>query len=393
MRGKRFLCAALICLTLFSPCAGAQAAGYRTLKQGCEGADVKAFKTAMYWLGYFSNKNVSEQYNGTTVERVKMLQRNNGLEETGEADAALQELVFSGACVPGNMGPTPIPMPPRTEEGFLADASAGEEFIYQDEENGLWIYLNAGISIEIRRCSSQKPRVVWYEADIHCSPESPLTSYVNGNRTPGTDMIPPVAFARQNRIVLGISDDHFGYRINTDDKGIPAGIIIREGKIIWEKTRNKESLPNLDILAVFEDGSMKTFGPMEHTAQEYLDMGVKSTYAFGPALIKNGELSEYMTRKEFYSFNEPRMALGMIAPYHYAVIMVEGRMEDRSVGVHMNWVAERMLQMGVTEALNLDGGGTAILIFMGKRINKTSQGIRNLGSMTGFGVSNQVPQE
>ena len=67
---------------------------YRSFKLGDEGKDVLRFKKAMYWLGYFTTENVSDQYNGTTVERVKMLQKNNGLEETGIATPELQELVF-----------------------------------------------------------------------------------------------------------------------------------------------------------------------------------------------------------------------------------------------------------------------------------------------------------
>lgn len=49
-----------------------------------------------------------------------------------------------------------------------------------------------------------------------------------------------------------------------------------------------------------------------------------------------------------------------------------------------------MLEKGCTEALNLDGGGTAILIFMGERLNRNGSSIRSLNSMIYFGVSDQV---
>ncbi len=91
------------------------ASGYRTLKKGMNGKDVQRFKTAMYWLGYFKEKNVSDEYNSLTAERVKKLQRYNGLEETGIADPALQALVFSGNAVKTETAPKPSKTPKPAE--------------------------------------------------------------------------------------------------------------------------------------------------------------------------------------------------------------------------------------------------------------------------------------
>ena len=412
MRGNTMkrIAAGLLALLLCALCLPGFAEEYRELKQGMSGEDVQRLKKAMYWLGYFTTENLDGNYTKTTAERVMQLQKNNGLPETGVADAALQELVFSGNAVKTKTAPNPSPvatpaptpkppldlsdvLPPRTEEGFLTADAGTEEYVYIDEDEGVWIYLTPSLSIDVRRYQTQKPLLVWYEADIHCSPETPLVAYTNGEKSPGASLINPITFVKERHIVLGISDDHFGYRIAENDKGIPPGIIIREGKIITTKTRTKESLPNLDILAMFEDGSMKCFEPQEYTAEEYLAMGVKTTYAFGPALVKNGELTEYMLRKEYYTYHEPRMAMGMIEPYHYIILCVEGRMDDRSQGVYLTWLADKMIEKGAVEALNLDGGGTSILTFMGVRLNKKSDSVRPVGSMTGFGVSDLVPEK
>ena len=379
--------------------------GYETLKEGMSGEAVQRLKKAMYWLGYFNTENLSDEYNEVTANRVKQLQKANGMEETGEADPMLQALVYSGNAVktdsapkPSSVPPTPKPplninalMPPLNEEGFLSGDAGMDEYVYTDEDEGVWIYVTSSLSIVLRRYEDKKAVLTWYEADVHASPESPLLSYTNGTKTPGTMMIQPAKFVEKYGLVLAFNDDHFGFRINEKDKGIPAGVIIRNGQIISNNTWSRESFPNLDVLALFPDGSMKTFGASEHTAQEYLDMGVVSTYAFGPILLQDGSLSEYMLRDEYYSYREPRMAMGMIAPYHYYVLCVEGRMADtRSKGVYLNWLAENMQAHGVREAINLDGGGTACLMFMGKKINKSANSTRTVGSMTGFGISEQV---
>ena len=384
---------------------------YRELTVGDSGEDVQRLKKAMYWLGYFSNRNLDDRYTEITAKRVAQLQKNNGLPETGVADPALQYLVYSGKAVktenapnPSSVPtPSPTPKPPfdlnahlpeRTEEGFLTQDAEEQECVYINEEEGYWVYLTPSLSIVIQRFVDKKAVLTWYECDIHASPESPLTAWANGQKTPGTAMMQPGQFVKKYGIVLGISDDHYGFRL-TEEKSSPAGIVIRNGQIISDKTwTGRRSFPNLDVMAVFPDGTLKTFDYNAYTAQEYLDMGAVNTYAFGPVLIRDGQLSDYMNLDNYYTYREPRMALGMIAPYHYYILCVEGRMADsRSKGVYLTWLADNMLEHGVQEALNLDGGGTAALMFMGKKINHSSNSTRAVGSMTGFGVSELVNAE
>ena len=410
---KNWIAAGLIALLLCLCCLPALSEEYRELKQGMKGDDVQRLKKAMYWLGYFTTDNLDGNYTKTTAERVRQLQKNNGLEETGIADAALQELVFSGSAVKTKSAPkpsavpTPAPtpeppfdpekvLPPRTEEGFLAPEAEKDEFLYADEEKGIWIYLTPSLAIDLRRYEDKSNKsypVVWFEADIQASPESPMTAYLTqGKKYQGKAYASPVNLARLNRVVLAFADDNFGDRWNGNSK---TGVIVRNGQIIQEKTvaDGKGKFPNLEILALFNDGSMKTFASDAHTAQEYIDMGVVNTYAFGPILIQNGELSKYMLLDSYYTYREPRCAIGMIEPYHYYLLIVKGRSTD-SKGVYLTWLAENMLSHGVVEGMNLDGGGTTALVFMGQIMNwRSTKELRHTTSITGFGVSELVPEK
>ena len=115
MRAKKIIkCAAaagLIALLLCGLLWAASAENYRERRQGMKGDDVYRFKVALYWLGYFNSDDFSDAYTKTTAERVKLLQKNNGLKQTGVANAALQELVFSGNAVPTDTAPSPPPLP------------------------------------------------------------------------------------------------------------------------------------------------------------------------------------------------------------------------------------------------------------------------------------------
>lgn len=90
----------------------------------------------------------------------------------------------------------------------------------------------------------------------------------------------------------------------------------------------------------------------------------------------------------YYHYLEPRCALGMIEPYHYIILTVKGRVKS-SKGVYLNWLAEKMLEKGAVEALNLDGGGTVALVFMGNILNKTGNTMRGVTSIIGFGVAEE----
>ena len=60
----------------------------------------------------------------------------------------------------------------------------------------------------------------------------------------------------------------------------------------------------------------------------------------------------------------------MVEPGHYFAALAEGRIRNVSVGASVAQMAEWMQKGGCTEALNLDGGQTAVMTFMGKQISR-----------------------
>ena len=378
-----------------SPAAPATVSPYRTLRKGDSGADVQRLKTAMYYLGYFTSLDVSGAYNDVMVKRIKALQKTNGLKEDGVATPELQEMIFSGLCRPtaGAPAPTPVPTPspvplspsnlpagvPETnEKGWLTEKGT---YLYENSEAGLWLYKTENISITIARYGENG--VVWFETEVWCGPESPMSSYLSPGSTPGKRYMSPLTMAQDSGAVLCLTDDFFGFRLNYNYR---TGVVIREGRIIGERTyaADRSAFPNLEVLALFGDGSMKCYLSDAHTAREYLEMGAVSTFAFGPILVTDGKLGPHMTSATYYHYREPRCAIGMIEPYHYVIVTVKGRSDD-SKGAYLNWLAERMLYLGCREAINLDGGGTVSLIFNGKMLNKTTKNLRSVTSLIIFG--------
>lgn len=278
---------------------------------------------------------------------------------------------------------------------LLPTCALAQETVVENFEDGYWFYEDPSqdVRIEITRHEDAENRILWYEADLRCGPETPLAFLTVDPNAPGKGFWYPERMARENQAVFAINDDQFGHRVYNHDT---VGVIVRGGEVLSERTRKSGSgsWPPLDTAAFMTDGSMRVFQSAEHTGQEYLDMGAEAVLAFGPWLVREGQINPVLETS--YRAKEPRTAIGMIEPYHYIVLFVEGRVK-RSGGVGVKWLADRMAELGAVEALNLDGGKTSCLVFMGKKISITNpNGLvrdgRSVSGMIGLGVSDLVPE-
>lgn len=282
--------------------------------------------------------------------------------------------------------------PDLTAEGFLSPEWLEDEYVHADSEAGLWRYVTPSLSIRIDRIVDEETPRIYYVADILASEETPLKTVISPGKRPGRALKNPQSFAIENNAVLAITDDFSGYRIQKDQR---VGIVIREGYVLSSKTRNSKNVrswPNLDTLAVYSDGSMKAGLSDAYTADEYLADGAVNVFAFGPMLLHEGVITDYVLEEDYYPYNEPRMAIGMIEPYHYIILCVEGR-DDGSKGARCSWMAQTMQELGCVEALNLDGGGTAAMMFMGEVLNRSTKSMRSINSLIVFGQSGLVGAE
>ncbi len=203
--------------------------------------------------------------------------------------------------------------------------------------------------------------------------------------------------AKKHGVVFAMNTDYFTYRI-ASDSNYHKGVVIRDGKILHndpnnEKKANDGRFPNLDMLAFFPAGRLEVYRSYEITAQELVDQGAYAVYSFGPALMKDGKLTQ-QTYDAGTSKN-PRCAVGMVEPGHYVAIMAEGRL-DRSAGVSISYLAKLMRAKGCQNAFNLDGGQTAVMVFMGKQIMQIGKydggktNARETCEIMGVGYSDQV---
>ena len=277
--------------------------------------------------------------------------------------------------------------------GFLLPFCAlAEEKVVIDVEKGIWEYETQGLHIIINRKEDDKIPLIWYETELFCSEENPLLAITQNPLRKTSRFHAPDVLARANKLVFAINDDYFLDRVYNKER---PGIIIRNGKLLEYETykSGNKRFPNLDTLAILPNGNIKVFESQEMTPTQYFEMGAQDVFAFGPILVRGGEVNERLQTEHMET--EPRVAFGIVEPFHYVCIVTEGRYE-LSKGVSCFDLAKMIRGMGAVEALNMDGGQTAALVFMGEKINRTGiynnrSRIRNISSMLGAGISDLVP--
>ncbi|MBQ9252328.1 MAG: phosphodiester glycosidase family protein [Clostridia bacterium] len=264
--------------------------------------------------------------------------------------------------------------PELNEQGFLDSG----EFVYENDAEGLWRYASDSLWVEVRRIIQEKPARTWYEAEIRCAEGGDVPHMIPLNPDKWmTARDYPYKLTRTTQTVIAISADYAWHRYVTKAR---MGIVLRDGKVYSEKTRKKgaKQFPNLDTLALFPDGDMQVFDSDEKTAQDYLDMGARDVLAFGPWLIRDGELNE-AALKQYGKSSAERVAVGMVEKGHYWFMMLEGRIK-RSKGDGITFLTEKLQDKGCQLAFNLDGGQTASILFMGHQLCKMDDKPRNLSS-------------
>lgn len=216
-------------------------------------------------------------------------------------------------------------------------------------------YQDGNISIRLSAYRVEDSAV--YVADIQlASPEYLKTALADNaygkNLTEKTSVM-----ARSAGAILAINGDYYGVQ--------ESGYVLRNG-VLYRDT----PVSGKEDLVIFADGSFRIIREDEISAQSLLEAGAEQILSFGPALVKNGEVSvEKGQEVSRAKSGNPRTAIGIVGENHYVFVVSDGRTSD-SQGLSLYELAEFMQSLGVTTAYNLDGGGSSTLYFNGQVVNQ-----------------------
>ena len=166
----------------------------------------------------------------------------------------------------------------------------------------------------------------------------------------------PSTMAQKNNAVVAINGDYF---INRD-----GGYIIRQGQFHRAPSSERGTLHVLAIdsrgdFHILVNDRFKQFMALRKDESNPL----LQVFTFGPALVMDGAVQPMPKEYKFdFDSRNPRTAIGQTGPLQYVLVLVEGRSEN-SPGVTTEALASFMAEIGCTQAFNLDGGNSSVMVF------------------------------
>jgi uncharacterized protein YigE (DUF2233 family) len=159
--------------------------------------------------------------------------------------------------------------------------------------------------------------------------------------------------------------------------GKPIGYIVKDGKLLNDTVSAQKWA---DFIA-YDDGRMD-IGQLDKTRLEDIKLAFTST----PRIVVDGKIhmlpSIEGTPKDVVTGRRPRSAIGIREDGKLIVCVVDGN-SKWDAGLRIDELAAVMIKLGAVQALNLDGGGSSVMVHQGKAITP-NKGTRKTGSAIVF---------
>ena len=228
------------------------------------------------------------------------------------------------------------------------DTGVDADYSYQSDE------LRIAIKVQVDKESKQ----TCYIADIWMRNLNSFgTAFARGGFNKGSEDAEKLA-VRENAI-LAVNGSY------------NQGLTIHAGKQ-YKGTRKNKGWNSCAVGAIYTDGSLKTFrlGKETFDAKKELKNGLWHAWQFGPIIIRDYEPGP---GSDNYALGyKARNMLGYYEPGHYVIVTCDAQRDDAK-GMNQDEMVAFMKSLGVKEAFNLDGGTSAVMVFMGKTINRPTK--------------------
>ncbi|MDR1564646.1 MAG: phosphodiester glycosidase family protein [Oscillospiraceae bacterium] len=223
-------------------------------------------------------------------------------------------------------------------------------------------YEDESIKIDIKYESYNNQRC--YYAYVEIAHPSQLRTAFSGGSYDSKVRETVSQMAKRQQAVLAINSDFCNYRKD--------GIIIRQAQLY----RNKPSYR--DVLMIDADGDFIIKKEKEEgfNAEKFHDEHmIFNSFSFGPALIIDGVRQKIPGYYEEGIIHQPaaRAAIGQLGHLKYLILLVDGQQDDYD-GLTVSQVAALMEKKGCTQAYNLDGGQSAVMLLNNRVINSVALG-------------------
>mgnify|MGYP003192556523 FL=1 len=280
--------------------------------------------------------------------------------------------------------PSPIPTPVPTRAPKLGDI---ENVSFPDYDTGAasdYSYQSDELKIAVNKVEDDG--VTYYVADIwmrnvNCFRTAFSSGKYRGKRESAEKI------AKDNNAILAVNGDFL------------SGLVIRNGELFRQAevratptpdpdaasapgynsygmygtvtpalSTDEAARPERSTCVLYLDGTLATTEFEDFSTKKAMKKGAWQGWQFGPTLVRDSKPQKDVKKQG----RSPRCILGYYQPGHYCLIIIDGRQKGYSIGMNFDEMKELCTRMGLKDAYNLDGGGSAIMVFNGEIINRPS---------------------
>lgn len=118
-----------------------------------------------------------------------------------------------------------------------------------------------------------------------------------------------------------------------------------------------------NALVAFKDKKGRKMDIMlcDTTLYEHYTKHYHAALASGPLLVKDGNIPVFATDKKFSNVRHPRTLIGKDNRGYYYFVTIDGRAKNHADGATLTESALIALWAGMSDAMNLDGGGSTTI--------------------------------
>lgn len=233
------------------------------------------------------------------------------------------------------------------------------------------------ITIDTITVGEGNGQIVYHVADVYVASLENFYTYTANNEMIyfGTQDVD--SMIRDANAILALSGDFLTYQ--------KSGFMMRNGEIYIESSNGG------NICVLFADGTMETYLSRTYQLDELKARNPVQVWSFGPPLLEeDGTACTKFSTSSTVKQRNPRSAVGYYEPGHYCFVVVDGRQKGYSAGMTLDELAKVFEGLGCTCAYNLDGGGSAVMLFNGETYSSQSNGGRDLGDILVISESSYV---
>ncbi len=232
-------------------------------------------------------------------------------------------------------------------------------------------YSSPEVFIQIQTVSEtiNDHKIVYHVADIYVASLDNFVTYTANNEMIYFGTQKAEQMVTESNAIVAIDGDFLTYQ--------KSGFMMRNGQIYLDNSNGG------NICVLFADGTMETYASRSFDIEALKEQGAVQVWDFGPMLLDDeGKACTTFKTSSTVLQRNPRSAVGYFEPGHYCFVVVDGRQKGYSDGMTLSELAELFEALGCQRAYNMDGGGSAVMLFDGDVYSKQSNGAnRKLGDI------------